>query len=188
MVASLLEPAGELRAGNALLNVAFTAGAAVGPALAGLVVAGFGLQTALFAQRRLLLPGRLDPGHRRPICRRPSRKRAARASGSAPESPTCGDNPLLRRLLVAQGAAFVFFSAVIPIEVIYAKETLGTGDTGYGVMLASWGVGMVLGSLVFARARRAPLPPARPLDPGGRGRLPRIGDGAEPGHRLRRPP
>ena len=64
----------------------------------------------------------------------------------------------LRRLLLAQGAAFVFFAAVIPIEVIYAKETLGTSDSGYGLLLASWGVGMVLGSLVFAAVRRAPLP------------------------------
>src|SRR5882757_8464932 len=39
VVAELLERTGELRAGNALLNVAFTGGAAVGPALAGLVVA-----------------------------------------------------------------------------------------------------------------------------------------------------
>ncbi len=58
----------------------------------------------------------------------------------------------LRRLLIAQGAAFIFFAAVIPVEVIYAKETLGAGDSGYGLMLASWGVGMVLGSLVFAVA------------------------------------
>jgi MFS family permease len=64
----------------------------------------------------------------------------------------------LRLLLVAQGAAFVFFAAVIPVEVIYAKETLGTSDSGYGLMLASWGAGMVLGSLVFATVRRAPLP------------------------------
>ena len=47
VVAALLEPDGELRAGNAILNVAFTGGAAVGPALAGVVVAGFGVQTAL---------------------------------------------------------------------------------------------------------------------------------------------
>ena len=44
---------------------------------------------------------------------------------------------------------------MIPIEVVYAKETLGAGDTGYGLLLASWGVGMVLGSLVFAALRRA---------------------------------
>ena len=47
VVATALEPSGELRAGNALLNVAFTGGAALGPALAGLVVAGFGVQSAL---------------------------------------------------------------------------------------------------------------------------------------------
>src|SRR6476661_6811092 len=47
VVAALLEPAGELRAGNAVLNVAFTGGAAIGPAVAGLVVAQFGVQTAL---------------------------------------------------------------------------------------------------------------------------------------------
>ncbi len=41
---------------------------------------------------------------------------------------------------------------------IYAKETLDAGDSGYGFLLASWGGGMVLGSLVFAAVRRAPLP------------------------------
>ena len=64
----------------------------------------------------------------------------------------------LRRLLIAQGVAFVFFAAVIPVEVVYAKETLGASDSGYGLLLASWGAGMVLGSLVFAAVRRAPLP------------------------------
>jgi predicted MFS family arabinose efflux permease len=47
---------------------------------------------------------------------------------------------------------------VIPVEVIYTKETLGAGDSGYGLLLASWGVGMVLGSIVFAAVRRASLP------------------------------
>jgi MFS family permease len=64
---------------------------------------------------------------------------------------------VLRRLLLAQGAAFIFFAAVLPVEVVYAKETLGTSDSGYGLMLASWGIGMVLGSLVFAAVRRASL-------------------------------
>jgi MFS family permease len=47
---------------------------------------------------------------------------------------------------------------VIPVEVVYAKETLGASDSGYGLMLACWGLGMVLGSLIFARMNRAPLP------------------------------
>ena len=156
VVAVLLEPA-ELRSGNAVLNVAFTGGAALGPAIAGLVVAGFGVQTALLLDAVsfyaiaviLLTAGPLpqaepDPGQVR------ERVRAGIAY--------IRERRTLRRLLTAQGAAFVFFAAVIPIEVIYAKETLGAGDSGYGLMLASWGGGMVLGSLVFATVRRAPLP------------------------------
>jgi MFS family permease len=155
VVASLLE-AEELRAGNALLNIAFTGGAALGPALAGLVVAGFGVQSALlldavsFYAIALILftagalpQAEIEPGRMR------DRVRAGVAyiRGKA----------VLRRLLIAQGAAFVFFAAVIPIEVVYAKETLDAGDAGYGLMLASWGAGMVLGSLVFAALRRASL-------------------------------
>jgi MFS family permease len=157
VVAALLTPTGELRAGNALLNIAFTGGAAAGPALAGLLVAGVGVQAALLLDAFSFLviaailatAGPLpqvepEPGHVR------ERLRAGIAY--------IRSQVTLKRLLIAQGTAFVFFAAVIPIEVIYAKETLAVGDSGYGIMLASWGVGMVLGSLVFAGIRRAPLP------------------------------
>jgi len=157
VVAALLEPSGELRAGNAVLNIAFTASAAIGPAVAGLVVAGFGVQSALLLDAAsfyaiawiLLTAGPLpqaepDPGRVR------DRVRAGIAY--------IREVATLRRLLIAQGAAFVFFAAVIPIEVIYAKQTLSAGDSGYGLLLASWGVGMVLGSVVFARVRRTSLP------------------------------
>ncbi|HWA53584.1 MAG TPA: MFS transporter [Solirubrobacterales bacterium] len=157
VVAALLEPSGELRAGNAALNVAFTASAAIGPGIAGLIVAGFGVQTALLLDAAsfyaiawiLFRAGPLpqpepDPGQVR------ERVRAGLAY--------IRERATLRRLLITQGAAFVFFAAVIPIEVIYSKQTLGAGDSGYGLLLASWGVGMVIGSVVFASVRRAPLP------------------------------
>ena len=38
---------------------------------------------------------------------------------------------------------------VVPIEVIYAKETLGTSSAGFGILLAAWGAGILLGSLLF---------------------------------------
>ncbi len=157
VVVALLEPAGELRAGNAVLNVAFTGGAAIGPGIAGLVVGAFGVQTALLLDAMsfylvgwiLITAGPLphvepDPGR--------LRERVRAGIAYIREMAT------LRRLLIAQGAAFVFFAAAIPIEVIYAKQTLGTSDTGYGLLLAAWGIGMVLGSIVFAVVRRAPLP------------------------------
>src|SRR6476469_1000876 len=156
VVATALEPSGELRSGNALLNVAFTGGAAIGPALAGLVVAGFGVQSALlldavsfYAVAWILFTAGSMP-------------QAEPEPGQMRERVRAGivyirEQTLLRRLLTAQGLAFVFFAAVLPVEVVYVKETLGSSDTGYGLMLASWGAGMVLGSLLFARLRQAPL-------------------------------
>ena len=156
VVATALEPSGELRAGNAILNVAFTGGAAVGPALAGLVVAGFGVQSALlldavsfYAVAWILFTAGAMP-HAEP---EPGRVRDRVRAGLA----YVRRETALRRLLTAQGAAFIFFAAVLPVEVVYVKETLGSNDTGYGVMLASWGVGMVVGSLLFARLRQARL-------------------------------
>ena len=157
VAAALLEPSGELRAGNAILNVAFTGGAALGPGIAGLVVAGFGVPTALLldAVSFYLIAWILFTAGEMPRAEpEPGRLRERVRAGLA----YIREKRTLRRLLVAQGAAFVFFAAVIPVEVIYAKETLGAGDSGYGLMLASWGGGMVLGGLVFAAIRQAPLP------------------------------
>jgi MFS family permease len=154
---AMLQPEGELRPGNAILNIAFTGGAAVGPALAGGVVAAFGVQSALLLDAVsfyliawiLLTAGRLPQAEPEPG----ALLRRLRAGFGYIRRTA-----ILRRLLTAQSIAFVFFAAVLPIEVIYAKETLGAGDAGYGLLLGSWGGGMVLGSIVFAALRRAPLP------------------------------
>jgi MFS family permease len=156
--AAVLSPAGQLREGNALLNVAFTAGAAGGPALAGLVVAGAGVETALLA----------DAGSFLAVAALLALTRTLPRPETEPSEHTWIERlrngfayvrarPVLGRLLGAQAAAFIFFSLVIPIEVVFAKETLDAGDAGYGALLASWGVGMVAGSLVFAWLRQLPL-------------------------------
>ncbi len=155
--AAMLEPEGELRAGNAILNVAFTGGAAVGPVVAGAVIAAFGVQSALLldAVSFYAIGWILLSAHPLPHAEsEPGRLRERVRAGAG----YIRRNPTLRRLLAAQAVAFVFFSAVIPIEVVFAKETLGAGATGYGFLLGSWGAGMVIGSIVFAALRRAPLP------------------------------
>ena len=156
IVVALLEPAGELRQGNGLLNIAFTTGAAVGPALAGLVVAGIGVQAALYLNAAsfyvvalVILTAGVLP-------------RVEAEEGGTWDRVKAGvtylrEQARLRRVLVAQGLAFIFFSAVAPLEVVYAKETLGASDTGYGILLTTWGVGMVGGSLIFARVKKTPL-------------------------------
>jgi predicted MFS family arabinose efflux permease len=45
------------------------------------------------------------------------------------------------------------FMLVIPIEVVYAERDLHTGAGGYGALLATWGLGIIIGGALFARAR-----------------------------------
>jgi MFS family permease len=159
--AAVLAPAGQLREGNALLNVAFTAGAAAGPALAGLVIAGAGIEVALAADAAsflavavlLALSSRLPnpQSDALEVAEHGWLERLRRGFAYV------GERPALRRLLAAQAAAFVFFALVLPIEVVFAKRTLDAGDVGYGLLLASWGAGMVAGSLLFAGLRRVSL-------------------------------
>jgi MFS family permease len=153
---AVLSPRGLLREGNAILNVGFTAGAAIGPAIAGLVVAGAGARGALFADAAsfLVVASLLAVARGLP---RSELEDAGWKERLRNGLSYVRERPILRRLLGAQAAAFVFFSAVIPIEVVFAKQTLGAGDGGYGALLASWGAGMVAGSLMFAVVRRRSL-------------------------------
>jgi MFS family permease len=67
------------------------------------------------------------------------------------------DVPALRALLLIETAALIFFEFAGPIEIVYAKSTLHAGDSGYGLLLAAWGAGVVVGSVVFARSVRRTL-------------------------------
>ncbi len=60
--------------------------------------------------------------------------------------------PTLRRLLVTQAVALTFFTFSGPVEVAYAKLSLDAGDSGYGVLVGAWGLGVTIGSIVFARS------------------------------------
>ena len=150
--AALLAPRGELRAGNGLLNIGFTFGAAAGPALAGFAVAAWGAQAALLADAASFL---LVAAH---VTRVPGLELAASEASPWADRLRAGLTYVraradLRRLILAEGAAIVFFALVIPIEVVFALETLDAGDAGYGALLASWGVGMLLGALLFTGLR-----------------------------------
>jgi len=154
--AAVVTPHGMLREGNALLNIGFTAGAAAGPAVAGLVVAGAGPRTALFADAVSfgLVAILLATTSGLPDVRGHVASWLARlGEGLA----YVKERPQLRLLLAAQTVAVVFFMIVIPIEVVFAKRTLDAGDAGYGYLLASWGAGMLAGSFIFAALRRVSL-------------------------------
>jgi predicted MFS family arabinose efflux permease len=152
-VNAVLQPAGELRSGNALLNIGFAVSSIGGAALGGLLVDSFGVSTALavdaasFAVIAVLmatcrhLPG--EHADREPFLARlrSGLRHAVR-------------DPVARLLLGGEALAVTLFALIVPIEIVYAQETLNTDDAGYGILLSSWGAGVVLGSLAFIGLRR----------------------------------
>jgi MFS family permease len=156
-VATILQPAALLKEGNALMNIGFALASVGGAALAGLLIAKFGVAVALLVDAAsflaiavvLALTPNLPSAH---VERQPFRERFGAGMRFARR------NPAVRLLLVGQAFALVLFTLVVPIEVIYAKESLGTTDAGFGILLASWGVGIVVGSLVYLLIKqRSPL-------------------------------
>jgi Major Facilitator Superfamily len=146
------------REANAALNVAFTASVTLGPAISGVIVAAAGSPAALLIDAvsffvcgalltSLQVHANAEAGGRS------VRGRLAAAWGHLRAVPA------LRGLLATEALAIVFFASVEPVEVLFVKSTLNAGDRGFGFLTAAWGVGMVLGSLVFARSLYRSLRP-----------------------------
>lgn len=156
-IAGLLRPAGELRAGNAVLNIGYTAVSALGPAAAGVIVAVAGSGTALAADAASFALVAAIVAATRGIDREaPAEAEPWRGRLSGALEHVRASTPL-RLLLAGQALTTVFLTLVIPIEVVFAKQTLGAGDAGFGALLAAWGVGMALGGIAFARLRGGSL-------------------------------
>lgn len=156
-VAGVLQPSGLLREGNALLNIGFAVSSVGGAALAGLLIAQFGVATALYVDAVSFLAIAVIIAFTRGLPevsmeRQPWRERFGAGMRFA------SGNPLVRLLLIGQAFALILFTLVVPIEVIYAKESLETSDAGFGILLASWGAGIVIGSVVYLLVKqRRPL-------------------------------
>jgi len=146
---------GAERAANAALNVAFSATFVLGPIIAGAMVAGVGAPAALFVDvASFLICGALLTDLRPYV-----EDAAGESVGTRMRAAWThiSETAVLRRLLLAEAIAFVFFETGAPIEIAYAKVTLHVGARGFGLLLTVWGAGTVLGSLVFARSLRRPL-------------------------------
>jgi predicted MFS family arabinose efflux permease len=155
-VVSALPDSEDLARGNAFMNVVFSTAFAVGPAVAGAAVATGGAELTLVAGAALLLWMALYAG-------------LSVLPALIVEDEEAGDSwftklnraiqhvrrePALARLFSTQGVLLVFFTMIPPIEVVYAREELGTTAAGLGAILAAWGVGAIVGSALFARVAK----------------------------------
>jgi MFS family permease len=153
--ADILKPRGLLHEGNAFTNAVFSVCFLLGPLIGGVVVAFGGTVAALLANCGLFvvigvaLALTALPAHAETEASPKGRLRAALAHVRA--------NPPLRNLLSLQGVGVVFFTIATPVEVVYAEHTLHVGADGYGAIVAAWGGGAVLGSIIYARFARANL-------------------------------
>jgi MFS family permease len=152
-VAAVLQPRDLLGAGNALMNLGFAISSVFGAALGGLLISQIGVSAALLVDAASFLVIAAVLGATREL---PS----AHVEGQQRWLDRFRDgldyarrSVRVRVLLTGQSLALVCFTLVVPIEVIYAKETLGTTSAGFGILLAAWGAGILLGSLLFLGIR-----------------------------------
>jgi MFS family permease len=148
-----LVPDDELTNANSLLQTIETLAWMVGPVVGGLMLTAwspsvpYGVNAvtflvsaglvAMISERRLRSEESLTRGHWRDV-----------ADGirlvltSAP----------LRTVLIVWNVVLVGSAAINVAEVVFAKDTLGAGDVGFGVLVAASGVGLALGSFLAAPA------------------------------------
>jgi len=155
-IVAAAEPAGALAEANRLLGIVFGASMACGPALAGIAVAALGPAAALaldgasFLGAALLLtrgtgPVNVAAAGRPRVSLRDALARARRAD-------------TLGMLLLVDGATAICFALIIPVELVFVTDTLGGSAADFGLVLAAWGAGAVLGGVALGRLRH--------LDPG----------------------
>ncbi|WP_433392722.1 MFS transporter [Micromonospora sp. KLBMP9576] len=150
-----LVPRSQLFSASALGSISVNLARAVGPAVAGVLVARAGVATvfavnaASFALFALVLlrwrPARPDGDDL------PERFTAALRAGGR----YVRNSPVVRRILLRAALFVVPGSALWALLPLVASRRLHLGAGGYGVLLAALGVGAVAGALVLPRIRLA---------------------------------
>jgi MFS family permease len=142
----------DLPAASALNGIEFNFARAVGPALAGLVIAVAGVGTAFVLNAVSFLGVILVVARW---------KRTAAKRTAPPETVTGATvaairyvrySPTVRIVLLRAGTAMFFASALLALLPSIAHGISGS-PVGYGVLLGCFGLGAVLGALVMQRAR-----------------------------------
>jgi MFS family permease len=135
-------------AANGRIEAARYLGFTLGPVLGGLLAAAGGTRIALLVNAASFLAVAI----------------AAQALRARRE-PTPGDRSherardgfaflvndgVLAPVIVAAFVSLLFMTASATAEVFFAKDVLHAGDTGYGVLMTLWTLGMVIGSTLVA--------------------------------------
>ncbi len=150
-----LVPRNQIRSAARLEMVGVNLARAAGPALAGFVIAGFGVPLVFGLNALSVIPLAvvLLFWHRKPTVTASARERfwpALRAGARYIWHDTSA-----RRVLVRLTVFILPASAMWALLPLVASRRLGVQADGYGILFAALGVGAIAGALVLGRVRRA---------------------------------
>ena len=142
----------DLASASALNGIEFNFARAVGPALAGVIIAVAGVGTA-FALNVVSFAGVivLVARWKRPVRRRTTPPETL-AGATVAALRYVRFSPSLRVLILRSGLTMFFASALLALMPSIAKS-ISDSPTGYGILLGCFGAGAVLGALTMQPAR-----------------------------------
>jgi MFS family permease len=149
-----LVPEERLNEANGLVETARYTGMIVGPLIGSLLAGAGGMQIALLANAATFV-GVAIAGFRLRV-RRPPRPRTHEGAADRARDGFVHlfEDRVLATVLVVAVVSLVFMTTSWTAEVFFIRDVLGAGDFGYGLLFATWGLGMVLGGLVVSRRIR----------------------------------
>jgi MFS family permease len=147
-----LVPRDEIPAAAALNSISINVARALGPAIAGVLVAAAGVGTTFtVAAATALFYAVMVALWRPPATKRPRPERFVPALRAG--SRYVRNAPVVRRILLRAGLFLVPASSLFALLPLIASRRLGLGSGGYGLLLAALGLGAIAGALVLPRVR-----------------------------------
>ncbi len=147
-----LVPRDEIPAASALNSISINVARALGPAIAGVLVATAGVGTTFTVAAATALCYAVVVALWRPASAerpRPERFVPALRAGSR----YVRNAPVVRRILLRAALFLVPASSLFALLPLIASHRLGLGSGGYGLLLAALGLGAIAGALVLPRVR-----------------------------------
>jgi len=142
----------DLPAASALNGMEFNVARAVGPALAGLLIAATGVGAAFVVNAVSFFAVIAVVTRWTPPARRTTTPTETLGGATIAALRYVRHSPAIRTLLLWTGGAMFFATAIMALLPVVAHRISG-GSLGYGALLAFFGSGAVLGAVVLPRVR-----------------------------------
>ena len=144
-------PEKQLITANSLFSMAYVGAIALGPAIGGFVIDQFGLNAAFFVDSATFLVPALAVGLLTlPRRSQPTTQNNFIADMKAGLAYIRTRSDIMAGLLMSSMVYFAI-GAISVLGIVIAKETLGTGAGGYGMMMSVMGVGLLVGAILMGK-------------------------------------